>query len=62
MSNGFNITIITAHKLTRVGAASCTSGYIIIFNKFKLKNGQNQKLFRDVQETDILFYAKLKLY
>jgi len=59
MSNGFNITIITAHKLTRVGAASCTSGYIIIF---KLKNGQNQKLFRDVQETDILFYAKLKLY
>jgi len=30
--------------------------------KLKLKYGQNEKLLGDVQERDILFEAKLKLY
>jgi len=38
-----------------VGAASRTSGYIIIYNEIQIKFKQNQKLFEDVLETDILF-------
>jgi len=37
MGNGFNNIIITAHKLTMVGAASRTSGYIIIYNEIQIK-------------------------
>jgi len=35
MSNGFDISIITAHKLGLV-TVSRTSGYIIIFNEIQM--------------------------
>jgi len=53
-------SIITAHKLTMVGAASpahhpALADTLEFIMKFKLKYGQNQKLFGEEQETDILF-------
>jgi len=36
-----------------IGATFRTSGYIIIYNEIQIKIWKNQKLFEDVQETDI---------
>jgi len=54
-------SIITAHTLTRVGAASRTSRYIIIHNKIQIKIWPKPKAFWGCTGKRHIILGKIKI-